>query len=272
MTDNQLSVTYIEVAAGVGDYLGYGRGATFYEEVAWTSRNERAIKESLKLGANWFYNTPPIDKFDPGAYEWSFLEPMATLDLASGAQVIELPADFQSVSGPMTLTADDSRSSQPIHFYGIPQIYAKYAENPTTTGRPVMACQEPMKGRSNQFGQQFQIRVWPIADDDYQVNLPYKIVGAALTAEQPYIYGGPAHTHTIMAACVAAAEYLRDNKKGPRWQGFIEMLQTSIRSDRLNKQQFMGRNRDYSDLQDRAVRNGIRGNPLVSITSGGITY
>lgn len=271
MTDNSLSLTYQEIAAQVGDFLGFGRGEEVYGETAWNGLQTRAIKESVKAGLRQFYNTPPIERFDPGAYEWSFLEPVATLSLASGAQTIELPDDYASLSAPLLLAADDSRSSVPIPMHGVPAVYAKYAENPATTGRPMMACEEPLRGRSSVLGQKMQIRVWPIADADYEFSVPYRLNAPALSGEFPLAYGGQQHAQTILASCIAAASVGRDEQKAMRYQDFIEKLQTSIRLDRLNKPQFMGRNRDRSDWHDRRGHSAaIRGEGLVSVN--GVIY
>lgn len=266
MTDQSLAVSYIEVAALTGRYLGFGRGATFYEELAWNTKQARDIKENVKSGLRRFYETPPIDHFDPGAYEWSFLSPVATVTLKSGEQTIELPDDYASVTGQLTLVADDSISSVPINFFGPYRVYEQYAQQPSTTGRPLMACEEPLKGRSSILGQKMRLKVWPIADQDYSLNIPYRINAPALSGEFPFAYGGQQHHETIVASCIAAAERNNDDKKAEKWADFMERLQTSIRLDRLNKPQFMGRNRDRSDVDERYARqSAIRGAGLVTV-------
>jgi len=241
--ESDLSLSRSKLDSGIGFFLGFGRGADF-DEKAWTAKQTAAIDFCRESGLRQFY-TPPV--LGGVTHEWSFLRPVASLTLADADSVLVLPDDFGGLDGTITLTTDGSTSFMPVPVYGVPFVYAQYAGNTELTGRPTAVCQEPIKGSSQYHGQRWQLKFFPIADQEYTVRLRYYLLPNGPDVNRPFPYGGGQHSETIMASCIAAAELYQDDQRGPRWEYFMERLTASIAIDRRNKAQVFAYNSDNSD-------------------------
>ena len=62
----------------------------------------------------------------------------------------------------------------------------------------------PLKGTTLTAGQRFDLYVFPIADQEYTLNLRYYVLLNDLTTARPYPYGGMTHAETILAGVRAA--------------------------------------------------------------------
>ncbi len=129
-----------------------------------------------------------------------------------------------------------------------------------------------MKGTALTHGQRLQFIVWPKADQNYTLVFPYTIAGDFLTGALPYAYGGPQHAETLLAACKYVAERDIDSHpgNGPMEIAWKNALAGSIRMDRRNKGQFLGRNNDYSDEMRRRDRGVPRS--FVPVIIQGVIY
>ena len=93
-----------------------------------------------------------------------------------------------------------------------------------------------------------------------------------LTTTFPYHMGGAEHAETVKAACIAAAELHLDDKKGPRWDYFMECLLTSVNIDRRNKPQNLGLNLDRSDDRQGFSHASWLRDQQYTTTFSGTTY
>lgn len=239
-----LSLKVSDLQAEVGLFLGWGKGADFGDP-AWTSRQEAVIVSVVKSGLRQFYFPEPLD--GGASYDWSFLKPVATLALASGATVMPLPDDYGGFEGQITLAADAGQSYWPIELIPIGTIYAQQSRLPSTSGRPLYACEEPLRGAAALQGQRFQLRFWPTADADYSVRFQYYLSPDALTGATPYAYGGSQHAETILESCLAIAEQRVDDAADVHTKKWQMRLAASVSIDRRNKPQKLGYNGDNSD-------------------------
>lgn len=73
MAESTLSLSFDEISAEVGDFLGFGR-----ESVSWSTRQAAVVDGVIASGLRRFYSPPPLAN-DPVAHEWSFLKPVASL-------------------------------------------------------------------------------------------------------------------------------------------------------------------------------------------------
>lgn len=252
MPEPTLAIAKSELESEIGYFLGYGRTSS-----QWNDAQQATINSALKSGLRQFYFTPAIENHDAG-YDWSFLRPIVSLTLASAANTIALPDDFGGFEGRLTIHSTSSESFTPFDLVGVGAVLEAEAESPDQTGRPMMACVEPIKGTTALRGQRMQLHVFPTADQAYPIKFQYYLIDGALTDERPYPYGGAAHAETILAACLAAAEWLQDGMAGVQAMKFRERLAASINHDRKSKPQLFGIMRDDSDGQEWPRRSQLR--------------
>lgn len=248
-----LRVTFFDILAGVGVYLGYGAGAE-NGDTEWDDNQKRVVKQIIKGGLRRFYYC---------GINWSFLKPMATVTLASGESTVKLPDDYGSAEGRVNV----ENWGRPLDFGPIGEVYRKHSEQPDATGRPVCLCEEPLKS-TGMREQRRQLKVWPIADQDYALTLQYNLNPTYLSGEFPFAYGGQQHAETILSACKAYAEMDLDNlKDGPQQKEFMRLLAVSAEVDSRNKPQLLGLNLDRSDWMD----DGRNARLFETVTIAGLT-
>lgn len=246
--ESTLSLRRKDLEAEVAANLGWGRGAEF-GQTAWDARKQLALESFVKSGLRQFYFPPPQNGIQ---YDWSFLKPTATIIFASGASTMELPDDFGGLEGQITIHGDNNHF-YPVSISGEGVIRQLYSGFPDATGRPQYAAARPKRMPTGETGQRQELYIYPTADDDYTLNVPYYLLPNALDGTREYAYGGMAHAETILESCLAIAEQRLDDKVGIHTGKFMERLAASINHDRRNKQQAFGYNRDCSDERATGV-------------------
>lgn len=252
---------YSDLRSKAAFYAGYGRDST-----AWTTDQIADIDDVVKGGQRLVYNC---------GWDWSWLKPVVTLTFLSGTNTVPLPDDFAAADGPVQVSISGAASyycSLPLGPYQ--PIYQMQGRQPTQSGIPQYACVEPLRGTSTQAGQRWQMRVWPLADQDYQLTFAYRLSADATSGALPYLYGGSQHSELFLQAVKAAAERDLDNipptsPQAVHQASFKEMLQASIAMDRRNKPHTVG----------MQPATGLRGNrhryvtrPLLPILVQGVLY
>lgn len=156
----------------------------------------------------------------------------------------DLPDDFGGIEGEMTFAV--VTQFPPIKEVGEGQIRAARQET-TNRNRPIFVAVRP-KESDGTGGQRYEAMFAPIPGATvYVLTYRKRILVDALTSGNPHPYGGMAHSETILASCLAAAELLED-KKGVHWDTFMERLTASIDEDKqAHSRSFYGYNRDLSD-------------------------
>lgn len=263
MAESTLAMQKSDLQDEVAHFVGYGSDST-----TWNTHQSARITAALKSGLRQFYFTPAIEGHEAG-YDWSFLRPTVEITLASGARTLELPDDFGGFEGRLTIQSTSSESFHPFDLVSVNCVDEAYSASPDQTGRPLMACLEPIKGTTAIRGQRQQIRVFPEADQAYPLKFQYYLIDGALTDDRPYPYGGAAHAETILAACLAAAEWLQEGVAGVMGMKFRERLAASINHDRKYKPQTFGIMRDGSDSMEYPRRSQLRWQ--TAITFDGVT-
>lgn len=249
--ESTLAIAYKELKSEVGFFLGYGRGSDF-DDVAYTTLQLADINSCIKGGMRRFY-FPATEGL---SHQWSFLKPVTRLTLLSGESSLRLPDDFGFLEGKVLVVDDESTliCSVPLMQHGY--VRERLALYPTQTGPPTCAAWLPVKDTTAERGQRFDLKVYPIADQDYTLEVEYSLNPNFLTGSQPYAYGGPAHAETLVQACRAAAEQQLDDEIGVQTQLFEQRLAASLDMDRKVKAPLLGYNGDRSD--DKYNRYGRR--------------
>ena len=249
MSEPSLSLTYFDYRAEVGSHLGYGRGNEGGNtDPAWTDSQLKAVNMAVAAGQRQFYN-PPILEGERSSHRWTFLKPVASLALANGAQTVKMPSDFGGFEGPITVTVSGGTVLNPIPLIGEGVIRQSYAESASATGMPQAAALQPLKGVGVNESSRWQLYVWPQSDDAYTLKFPYYLLPDAISGAKPYSYGGQAHVETVLASCLAAAEFYKDNAMGVCHARWMDRLAVSVSIDRDMQPQYMGYNGDRSGGQ-----------------------
>lgn len=266
MPESTFTVTFDELAAEVGRFLGYGRG-TKYGETAWNARQQSVIDMVVKAGVHRFYYPEPL----PGeisSHTWSFLQPVATLTLASGATTVDLPLDFAGFEGPLSNMTSGARPTT-IPFRSTGFIDQQYANMPNQTGRPLWVAERPKKLIQPGSGQRKELYFFPEADQAYSLQGYYYLLPNFLDGTHQHCYGGAEHGQTIIASCLAVAE---DRQLGigggPQGRNWMVRLASSVSMDRRNKPASLG-----IDVggEPQGVY-GWQGLPTTQVTVNGVQY
>jgi len=265
MGESDLTAAYDDLRKDVGYHLGYTRDPT-----VWNSRQSDNVAAVLKAGLRQFYYC---------GYPWSFLKtPTRAVTLHEGQNVANLPADYGSCEGPVTVSVDGQSSFYRQLLLGTTQdVYLREKRMPDTPGSPEILCEEIVPGTPSVLGStRSRFHVWPSADATYTLTFPMSILPAALSGTLPFAYGGAQHSQTLLQSCKAAAERDIDSigPQDPRaihQPEFAKMLEQSKMIDRRNKAQTVGPMWDRSDLRRRRVP-GTTPRPLLPILVQGQLY
>lgn len=246
MAEPTLNLKKSDLEAKVGKYLGYGLGSA-NGDTAWDTMQTSDIADCINSGYRRFINTPPVPGLHPGGYEWTFLRPVWTGNLESGATTVLLPEEFGGFEGALTI----SRSTGtyfPVRLRSENEIRNEHALFPDASGEPAMAAVQWLKGTTSDVSQRAQLYVFPEADAAYTLKAAFYLHPDALSDTYPYAVGGAAHAETLLESCLAVGEERRDDMaNGPHFQAFMRCLAASIRQDQRLKPQWFGKNRDRSD-------------------------
>jgi hypothetical protein len=235
--ESTLALTFDELIEDTAEFLGMDP-----ENAGDLAR----LTKLVKAGVHRFYY--PQAPNMTGTYEWTFLQPVASLTLAEDAQTLELPDDFGGLSGKVTVSTS-SASYFPLEVRNEGQVREAYSKNPTASGRPLWVSEQVIKGTEKTRGQRYRLFFYPAADDDYVLEVPYKITANALTGDRPYCYGGAIHAETIRESCLAVAEQTMDTQIGIHTQLFNQRLVASIGLDQAHKPHRLGYNGDNSHMR-----------------------
>jgi hypothetical protein len=241
--ESTLMLRLPDLQVAVGVFAGWGS-----DSEAWSATETAIILDCVQSGLSRFYFPEP--QFQNGVtYEWSFLKPLGTAPFPAGATVADLPDDYNSIEGPVTIQAVGV-VSQPYKIWMVNPgiIEEKYSIYATQTGPPMFCAILPIKGTSPDKSQRMQLYLFPQADMDYILQFQYSINPNMLTTDAPYAYGGAQHAETIKESCLAVFEERYDDTPGgPHSMAFTKRMLASIGMDRRNKSPRAGYNRDASD-------------------------
>lgn len=217
MPESTLSVSRSALAALIGWKIGVGRDSS-----AWSSNATTNVTRSLEAGLRSFY----------GAHDWTFLHPVATLSTISGQDIYDLPDDFTHPESDFTWNSTTG-SRQKIKWIDEGRIREMRQGLTMSSGWPAWAglTRTPPQGI---IGTRYQVRFERPFDASYSLEYKYRAMPSNLTDDSTYPHGGADHAETIIAACLAAAEWQIEGNYGMEHQMFQEKLAGSIqRDDRL---------------------------------------
>lgn len=265
--ESTLAIAVTELQATVGDFLGWGRGAS-YGDAAWSSQQQFAIDSICKSGIRRVLRPKPVEG-SPSTYDWTWSKPTATLVLANGSQTVPLPDDFGEIEGTLTLLNKQGMQWFPVKIINEGMIRQAFSLTPTRTGRPLNAAVQRLKATTGSQGQRAQLFVFPTADSDYTLQFQYYVLPDYINGAFPYPMGGAGMAELYIESCLALAEQRYDDAESVHRAEYERQLAAAIGADRRNKPQTLLYNGDRSDamegrgypswhLQDRILYNGVQ--------------
>ncbi len=237
-----------------------------------TEANLIDVIRIVESGLRQFYFVGPRTELNGAPYEWRFLKPTIEFQIVQGDRDIQMPDDFDGITGPLEFKAGDNAwggvkvvEPQDIdHFRGL-------STTDTVSSWPRYAAIRPLKHEQTD-GQRKQMSIWPEASSDYTLRFAFKVLPENLTSIREYPYGGAQHAETILAACEAEAELYMDDERGVRWEKYQERLAASVSIDsRANRAEYLGYNSNVEHPLAGQVA-GFRFENYTDVTYAGTRY
>jgi hypothetical protein len=231
-----LTITNEELEGYVGREFGYGDA-----DGSFVGEQADDVARAIATGKRAFYH-------NSYAYDWSFLTPVRTFTLTENVSRFDLPADLAILHGPIHFAIGSEEVRRPITLTS-PEHVQYQLQRTSTTGLPEISGYRP---KSHDEGSalasiSYELLVYPIPDDDYEVALRYTINPLAPTVDTLLPIGDQFHVQTLIEACLAAVERF-NGESGIHEAKFQELLAGSIKHDQqVRAPEFLGQNRDTSD-------------------------
>jgi len=229
MAESTITLTIAEIKGEIAHKLGYGR-------TAYTSDadNTTAVNRAYAEGFRNFVSPPPMpvgggENAPRKRHRWSFLQITRNITIASGATATDLTDDFAGIiegfaynqasdlpritvlpEHKVIAMRSDSAAAGPIRFAGIRR--KTMVDLSTTSDR-------------------WEVVTYPIADANYTLTYRHHSIPDTDSPGDVYPIGGGLHSSTLLQSCLAAAEMLDDDERGPEWARFLDLLSASIDID-----------------------------------------
>jgi len=220
---NTLEVTKGYLKAKIGDALGYGPNPS-----AWNHGQLTEVTEALRSGLRYFYN-PPILPEDTTPHAWSFLTPVAKLNIGNSVSRYDLPDDFSMLEGGFTYDSVTSNFFPPIVVMGEEDIRYRLQRDEVTY-RPAWAAIR-VKKTPETVGTRWEVEFYPAPSEDYTLKYRYRFNPLQLKDDAALPMGGQPHAQTVLEACLFAAQGAHSKGEGSE-QKFMNCLRQSVGHDR----------------------------------------
>lgn len=217
------------------------------------------VEEILTSGLRNFY-------WPESGHIWSFMRPVGSVTTIADTWQYTMPGDFGGIEGDITYSTSSTAYCS-IKVVSEPDIRDFRQHNPTMSGQPRYAAVR-MLASDGTTGQKFQLVFYPTPDDAYTLEFTQVVNPNIITEANPFPYGGPAHSETIIESCLAVAESRKDGNLGVHSALFEKHLAKSMELDaKLVRPQSLGINRDHSDR-----RHILKDRSQVRVTYQGVQY
>jgi len=224
--------TYQWLTKEIGGSLGYG-----YDERAFNPTQKGKIKSIIDSGYQRFCFPPPLseivtkregdstsiekEQIRKAPHQWSFLAPLAELDIESAKNSYDLPDDVATSVSEFT----SQNGSIPI----VPEHRLRsLIDRAPSDGKPQYASLVP-KGKSG-----WNVVFYPTPNANQTLRYRYTINPEPLSEENSYPVGGKVHADTILQACLSVADEREGKDIGVAFKAFMERLAASINIDKKN--------------------------------------
>lgn len=220
--------TYAWLQQEVGAALKYPPNAA-----GWDHAQARQVDSIINSGYMQMLYPPPLAAPRDGApapapHQWTFLTPMARLDLKSGESTYRLPDNFAGVAGDMTIgdAGDEARVLSVIPDVQLRQMVVADAQS----GVPMYAAVRPLAS-DNSGPQQHEIVFYPTPDADMTLEYRYVVSPDTLSDDRQYPLGGRQYAELLLQSCLAVAEERVSGAAGVASGRYLERLAAAVNLD-----------------------------------------
>lgn len=218
-----LATTYADVRSDIGGYCGFGT-----DSAGWDSTQTAYVNAVLKAGLRLFFS-PPILPGMAEVHRWKFLRPLTTLTTSAGTADQTFTGAPLGIVGPFWFDAS-AQGGDKVEIVDW-EMVQKHRMAAPATGQPEIAAIVPIASAGT-AAQSWQIKWYPTPGAIYTLRFSYNLDAVLLDGTNTIPMGGPDHARTIIAACLAEAEFRKEAVRGPRYADFLTALQTSVSIDR----------------------------------------
>jgi hypothetical protein len=153
----------------------------------------------------------------------------------TGDGVYRLPSDFESPDSPKIVWLDNVFASDIALANENGVNYHRAVD--TSTGYPVLAYIRWVTSDGT-AAQAQELVVWPRADRDYSVAMPYILQPQGMSTANPYPRGGPEMADLLLTGVIAVCEKERSGARGDRWAEFVQKCAIAVTRDRTRHHNF----------------------------------
>jgi hypothetical protein len=197
---------------------------------SWTHGQAAEINENLRQGLRGFYN-PKVLPGEKYSHQWTFLRQVHRMTLVAGQWKYKLPASFAMFDGSLHYPPGSSTLYPSLTIMAPESIRSELQRSAEATGRPVIAAFEA-SATDKTRGTIWELLVFPVPDQDYPVDVKWKVNAQSLGEDVDLPLGGQPHAQTLIASCLSATEsYLKSG--ATRRREFEDHLLTSVSHDRM---------------------------------------
>lgn len=224
-----LSKTFDDLRREIGFAADYGASVS-----DWSGNPVKAqiIEDVMVSGLTQFYwYDPPELQKHHGAVQrdnqhaWSFLKPLATLDVLANQATYELPEDFAGLVTKEITLADGTVIGQ-VNDDELQTVKVKFNK----TGTPQYFLVRP-KAHHGDFEGRMELVLYPTPDTSGEATYRYEIIPNFISTTNKYPHGSRLHSVTILESCLAALELKLNDAPAAHSEKFHRCLLSSIELD-----------------------------------------
>jgi len=218
-----LKISYGELQREVGRFLGFNR-----DPGQWDATQAQDVSDIIKAGQRHFYWPPTIEGMP--SHLWSFLCPIAEIELQVGVRSYAMPADFVRLRSDFTFGYDSGNLRiEKIGEAEIRSLWSKSAQEGVPRYCAVRSASSPsMEG--------YELLVYPSPASAATIQYRYERAPSEITSDAPYHLGVASHSELLLSACLMVADKMLNSESiapdgGIHAQRFFRQLAASIAID-----------------------------------------
>lgn len=240
-TESTLSITRSDIKAALGRFLTISRSSG-----NWSSDMVTDMNAVIKSGENSFYH-PMVLPGEKSVHDWSFLQPIMSLDIDATVADYTLPGDFGGFIDPYLSFAAADNQIFKVELVSAGEILKlRQQENLYSYSQSLWAAETWITGDQTS-GQRKKLMLFPAPTSDGTLEAPYHSNPNAISDAAPYPLGGQPHAETLLEAVLSSAELKYNDTEGPHNARFRELMIASVAFDRkVGSPRYLGYNRNRS--------------------------
>jgi len=230
MAESTLSIALSDLLLEVAVFLGYSE-----TPADWTTAQAAELDRYVQAGVRQFYYPPGVAGVEAG-YNWSFLNPTATVATVADTATSDLPDDLGRVLGDFFYASSEHRSS--IVVVSEAQYQTMRAREDSSPASRVACIRH--KTQVVGTGQRLEVAWWPVPTGIYTLTYRYEAYNGKLTEANPYPLGGMKHSELLVESCLSIAEQRANDEEGLHTAAFARLLVTGVAKDRNQGARYYG--------------------------------